>query len=178
MLLSFRHCRCNTIKPSKTPKPYQSSCPVSIFVSSSPQFTTTATTNVPFHHSQHHPTTPATPILNPFTTTNHRYVPRSRILTSRSQFWDINMDSGPVLKSKIVTTGILFRLFLKKKLSTLQWMAIVLFPIGTTISQDDSDKDDEGGLTIFFDVDSKGIAIFNRMIKKTEKASTSANNSC
>ncbi|KAL3815110.1 hypothetical protein ACJIZ3_016378 [Penstemon smallii] len=36
---------------------------------------------------------------------------------------------------KIVTTGILFRLFLKRKLSTLQWMAIVLLAIGTTTSQ-------------------------------------------
>ncbi|CAI9101170.1 OLC1v1038433C3 [Oldenlandia corymbosa var. corymbosa] len=36
---------------------------------------------------------------------------------------------------KIVTTGILFRLFLKKKLSTLQWMAIVLLAVGTTTSQ-------------------------------------------
>ncbi|KAL3829730.1 hypothetical protein ACJIZ3_018532 [Penstemon smallii] len=36
---------------------------------------------------------------------------------------------------KIVTTAILFRLFLKRKLSTLQWMAIVLLAIGTTTSQ-------------------------------------------
>ncbi|KAL0426091.1 UNVERIFIED_CONTAM: CMP-sialic acid transporter 1 [Sesamum radiatum] len=36
---------------------------------------------------------------------------------------------------KIVTTGILFRLFLKRKLSNLQWMAIVLLAIGTTTSQ-------------------------------------------
>ncbi|MBA0743653.1 hypothetical protein Gogos_006315 [Gossypium gossypioides] len=36
---------------------------------------------------------------------------------------------------KIVTTGILFRLFLKKKLSNLQWMAIVLLAVGTTTSQ-------------------------------------------
>ncbi|XP_010553552.1 PREDICTED: CMP-sialic acid transporter 1 [Tarenaya hassleriana] len=36
---------------------------------------------------------------------------------------------------KIVTTGILFRLFLKRKLSTLQWMAIVLLAVGTTTSQ-------------------------------------------
>ncbi|KAI3503773.1 hypothetical protein L1887_32223 [Cichorium endivia] len=58
---------------------------MSIFVSSSPQFTTTATTNVPFHHSQHHRTTPTTPILNPFTTANHRYVPRSRLFVLPSQ---------------------------------------------------------------------------------------------
>ncbi|XVF33211.1 hypothetical protein REPUB_Repub17cG0148800 [Reevesia pubescens] len=36
---------------------------------------------------------------------------------------------------KIVTTGILFRLFLKKKLSNLQWIAIVLLAVGTTMSQ-------------------------------------------
>lgn len=36
---------------------------------------------------------------------------------------------------KIVTTGILFRLFLKRRLSRLQWMAIVLLTIGTTTSQ-------------------------------------------
>ncbi|XP_010266434.1 PREDICTED: CMP-sialic acid transporter 1-like isoform X1 [Nelumbo nucifera] len=36
---------------------------------------------------------------------------------------------------KIVTTGILFRLFLRRKLSTLQWMAIVLLAVGTTTSQ-------------------------------------------
>ncbi|KZV38019.1 CMP-sialic acid transporter 1 [Dorcoceras hygrometricum] len=36
---------------------------------------------------------------------------------------------------KIVTTGILFRLFLKRKLSNLQWMAIGLLAIGTTTSQ-------------------------------------------
>ncbi|KAE9616060.1 hypothetical protein Lal_00017611 [Lupinus albus] len=36
---------------------------------------------------------------------------------------------------KIVTTGILFRLFLGKRLSNLQWMAIVLLAVGTTTSQ-------------------------------------------
>ncbi|KAI3703179.1 hypothetical protein L1987_73072 [Smallanthus sonchifolius] len=36
---------------------------------------------------------------------------------------------------KIVTTGILFRLFLKRKLSNLQWMAILLLAVGTTTSQ-------------------------------------------
>ncbi|KAK9101096.1 hypothetical protein Scep_024526 [Stephania cephalantha] len=36
---------------------------------------------------------------------------------------------------KIVTTGILFRLFLRRKLSNLQWMAIVLLAVGTTTSQ-------------------------------------------
>jgi len=36
---------------------------------------------------------------------------------------------------KIVTTGILFRAFLKRKLSMLQWMAIVLLAVGTTVSQ-------------------------------------------
>ncbi|XP_051150665.1 CMP-sialic acid transporter 1 isoform X2 [Andrographis paniculata] len=36
---------------------------------------------------------------------------------------------------KIVTTGIFFRLFLKRKLSNLQWIAIVLLAIGTTTSQ-------------------------------------------
>ncbi|XP_042479937.1 CMP-sialic acid transporter 1-like isoform X1 [Macadamia integrifolia] len=36
---------------------------------------------------------------------------------------------------KIVTTAILFRLFLKRKLSNLQWMAIVLLAVGTTTSQ-------------------------------------------
>ncbi|PAN23929.1 hypothetical protein PAHAL_4G134200 [Panicum hallii] len=36
---------------------------------------------------------------------------------------------------KIVTTGILFRLVLKRKLSNLQWMAIVLLAVGTTTSQ-------------------------------------------
>ncbi|EPS66181.1 hypothetical protein M569_08593, partial [Genlisea aurea] len=36
---------------------------------------------------------------------------------------------------KIITTGILFRLFLKRKLSNLQWMAIILLAIGTTTSQ-------------------------------------------
>ncbi|KAG7956389.1 hypothetical protein I3843_11G121800 [Carya illinoinensis] len=36
---------------------------------------------------------------------------------------------------KIVTTGILFRLFLRRKLSNLQWMAIILLAIGTTTSQ-------------------------------------------
>ncbi|XP_058738743.1 CMP-sialic acid transporter 1 [Vicia villosa] len=36
---------------------------------------------------------------------------------------------------KIVTTGILFRLFLGRKLSNLQWMAIMLLAVGTTTSQ-------------------------------------------
>ncbi|KAL9230968.1 hypothetical protein vseg_006249 [Gypsophila vaccaria] len=36
---------------------------------------------------------------------------------------------------KIVTTGLLFRLFLKKKLSNLQWMGIILLAVGTTTSQ-------------------------------------------
>ncbi|KAH7441380.1 hypothetical protein KP509_03G035500 [Ceratopteris richardii] len=36
---------------------------------------------------------------------------------------------------KIVTTGILFRLFLRRKLSNLQWMAIILLTVGTTTSQ-------------------------------------------
>uniref|UniRef100_A0A5B7BCY4 Putative CMP-sialic acid transporter 1-like isoform X1 n=1 Tax=Davidia involucrata TaxID=16924 RepID=A0A5B7BCY4_DAVIN len=36
---------------------------------------------------------------------------------------------------KIVTTGILFRLFLRRKLSNLQWMAIFLLAVGTTTSQ-------------------------------------------
>ncbi|KAL2478710.1 CMP-sialic acid transporter 1 [Forsythia ovata] len=36
---------------------------------------------------------------------------------------------------KIVTTGILFRMFLKRKLSNLQWMAIILLAVGTTTSQ-------------------------------------------
>ncbi|GFY92335.1 nucleotide-sugar transporter family protein [Actinidia rufa] len=36
---------------------------------------------------------------------------------------------------KIVTTAILFRLFLKRRLSNLQWMAIVLLAVGTTTSQ-------------------------------------------
>ncbi|KAL0015956.1 hypothetical protein SO802_003025 [Lithocarpus litseifolius] len=36
---------------------------------------------------------------------------------------------------KIVTTGILFRIFLRRKLSNLRWMAIVLLAIGTTTSQ-------------------------------------------
>ncbi|XP_057439632.1 CMP-sialic acid transporter 1 [Lotus japonicus] len=36
---------------------------------------------------------------------------------------------------KIVTTGILFRLFLGRRLSNLQWMAVGLLAIGTTTSQ-------------------------------------------
>ncbi|KAL9242915.1 hypothetical protein vseg_016872 [Gypsophila vaccaria] len=36
---------------------------------------------------------------------------------------------------KIVSTGILFRLFLKRKLSNLQWMGIMLLAVGTTTSQ-------------------------------------------
>ncbi|XP_020210817.1 CMP-sialic acid transporter 1 [Cajanus cajan] len=36
---------------------------------------------------------------------------------------------------KIVTTGILFRLFLGRRLSNLQWMAIVMLAVGTTTSQ-------------------------------------------
>ncbi|KAL9434551.1 hypothetical protein AB3S75_029235 [Citrus x aurantiifolia] len=36
---------------------------------------------------------------------------------------------------KIVTTGLLFRLFLRRRLSMLQWMAIVLLAVGTTTSQ-------------------------------------------
>ncbi|KAG6552204.1 hypothetical protein Mapa_006052 [Marchantia paleacea] len=36
---------------------------------------------------------------------------------------------------KIVTTAILFRTFLKKRLSKLQWIAIVLLTLGTTTSQ-------------------------------------------
>ncbi|KAL8114041.1 CMP-sialic acid transporter 1-like isoform X1 [Apium graveolens] len=36
---------------------------------------------------------------------------------------------------KIVTTAVLFRLFLRRKLSNLQWMAIFLLAIGTTTSQ-------------------------------------------
>ncbi|XP_042469075.1 CMP-sialic acid transporter 1-like isoform X1 [Zingiber officinale] len=36
---------------------------------------------------------------------------------------------------KIVTTGLLFRFFLKRRLTTLQWLAIILLAIGTTTSQ-------------------------------------------
>ncbi|KAF3335569.1 CMP-sialic acid transporter 1-like isoform X1 [Carex littledalei] len=36
---------------------------------------------------------------------------------------------------KIITTGILFRIFLKRKLTKLQWIAILLLTIGTTTSQ-------------------------------------------
>ncbi|QCD77551.1 CMP-sialic acid transporter 1 [Vigna unguiculata] len=36
---------------------------------------------------------------------------------------------------KIVTTGVLFRMFLGRRLSNLQWMAIVLLAVGTTTSQ-------------------------------------------
>jgi UDP-sugar transporter A1/2/3 len=36
---------------------------------------------------------------------------------------------------KIVTTGILFRVFLKRKLSKLQWWALVLLMVGATVSQ-------------------------------------------
>ncbi|KAF5195757.1 Cmp-sialic acid transporter [Thalictrum thalictroides] len=36
---------------------------------------------------------------------------------------------------KIITTAILFRMFLKKKLSNLQWIAIILLAVGTTTSQ-------------------------------------------
>ncbi|ONK56422.1 uncharacterized protein A4U43_C10F8470 [Asparagus officinalis] len=36
---------------------------------------------------------------------------------------------------KIVTTGILFRLFLRRKMSNLQWLAIVLLAVGATTSQ-------------------------------------------
>lgn len=36
---------------------------------------------------------------------------------------------------KIVSTAILFRLFLRRRLSNLQWMAIVLLAVGTTTSQ-------------------------------------------
>mmetsp|Transcript_38662 Transcript_38662/g.84087 ORF Transcript_38662/g.84087 Transcript_38662/m.84087 type:complete len:323 (-) Transcript_38662:659-1627(-) len=36
---------------------------------------------------------------------------------------------------KIVTTGVLFRVFLKRKLSTLQWWALVLLMVGATMSQ-------------------------------------------
>jgi len=36
---------------------------------------------------------------------------------------------------KIVTTGILFRVFLKRKLTKLQWWALVLLMVGATVSQ-------------------------------------------
>eukprot|EP00241_Pyramimonas_parkeae_P006827 CAMPEP_0114248404 /NCGR_PEP_ID=MMETSP0058-20121206/13557_1 /TAXON_ID=36894 /ORGANISM="Pyramimonas parkeae, CCMP726" /LENGTH=330 /DNA_ID=CAMNT_0001361813 /DNA_START=148 /DNA_END=1140 /DNA_ORIENTATION=- len=36
---------------------------------------------------------------------------------------------------KIVTTGILFRMFLKRKLTKLQWWALVLLMVGATVSQ-------------------------------------------
>lgn len=36
---------------------------------------------------------------------------------------------------KIITTGILFRLFLGRKLTLLQWMALVLLMVGATTSQ-------------------------------------------
>jgi len=36
---------------------------------------------------------------------------------------------------KIVTTGILFRLFLKRKLNALQWWALILLMVGATVSQ-------------------------------------------
>ncbi|CAJ1971706.1 unnamed protein product [Sphenostylis stenocarpa] len=35
---------------------------------------------------------------------------------------------------KIVTTWVLFRMFLGRRLSNLQWMAIVLLAVGTTTS--------------------------------------------
>lgn len=36
---------------------------------------------------------------------------------------------------KIVTTGVLFRLLLQRRLSLLQWIALVLLMIGATTSQ-------------------------------------------
>lgn len=42
---------------------------------------------------------------------------------------------------KIVTTGLLFRIILKRQLNRLQWIALALLMIGATISQISCDKD-------------------------------------
>ncbi|CAE6202485.1 unnamed protein product [Arabidopsis arenosa] len=56
--------------------------------------------------------------------------------TSSSTTSRITTDWKSIMGNlKIVTTGILFRLFLKRKLSKLQWMAIGLLAVGTTTSQ-------------------------------------------
>lgn len=40
---------------------------------------------------------------------------------------------------KIITTGILFRLFLRRQLNLLQWIALILLAIGATTSQINTD---------------------------------------
>ena len=40
---------------------------------------------------------------------------------------------------KIITTGVLFRVFLRRQLSLLQWIALFLLAVGATTSQINTD---------------------------------------
>ena len=57
----------------------------------------------------------------------------------RPQFWTLKYVDPPTYQIlgnlKIVTTGVLFRLLLQRRLSVLQWTALVLLMIGATTSQ-------------------------------------------
>lgn len=55
------------------------------------------------------------------------------------QFWTLKYVDPATYQIlgnlKIVTTGVLFRLLLRRRLSTLQWIALALLMIGATTSQ-------------------------------------------
>lgn len=61
------------------------------------------------------------------------------VLVSFLQFWTLKYVDPATYQIlgnlKIVTTGVLFRLLLQRRLSLLQWISLVLLMIGATTSQ-------------------------------------------
>ncbi len=61
------------------------------------------------------------------------------IILCLAQFWTLRYVDPATYQIlgnlKIVTTGVLFRLLLQRRLSMLQWIALVLLMIGATTSQ-------------------------------------------
>ena len=63
----------------------------------------------------------------------------AQCVPTTSQFWTLKYVDPATYQIlgnlKIVTTGVLFRLLLRRRLSTLQWIALALLMIGATTSQ-------------------------------------------
>ena len=61
------------------------------------------------------------------------------VLVYLLQFWTLKYVDPATYQIlgnlKIVTTGVLFRLLLQRRLSLLQWISLVLLMIGATTSQ-------------------------------------------
>jgi len=57
-------------------------------------------------------------------------------------FLYVDAPSYQILKNlNIISTGILYRVFLKKKLSSVQWSALILLALGCTIAQTTSQSE-------------------------------------